>query len=64
MTQDHPVNAPGIEGEARVEGMGFSPATLKESGVQQNPRSSRLEQVHGAGDLPRATPERDTGCGH
>jgi plasmid stabilization system protein ParE len=64
VTQHHSVDPARIEGKLRVQGVGFGPAALKQAGIEQNPRSSRLEEVHRAGDLAGAAPEGQSGGGH
>jgi hypothetical protein len=64
MTEDHAVNAPGVERELGVESMGLGPASLEQTGVEQDAGPSRLEQVHGSGDLAGAAPEGESGSAH
>ena len=61
VAQHHAIDPPGIEGKLGVERVGFGPAALEQPGVEQDPGSRGLEQVHRAGDLARPRPRRSGG---
>jgi hypothetical protein len=64
VTQYHPIDAAGIEGQCSIQGMGLRPAALKEARIEQDAGSSGLEQMHRAGHLACGTPECETKTGH
>ena len=64
VTQHHAVEPPGIERQLRVERMGLGPASLKQPGVEQEPGTGGLDQVHRAGDLAGGAPEGEPCPGH
>ena len=64
VTQHHAIDPPGIEGQPRVQRVGLGPAALEQPGVEQDPGSRGLEQVHRAGDLAGGAPEGQSGGGH
>jgi DNA-binding response OmpR family regulator len=62
MTEDDPVDPPGIDRQLGVERLRLAAPTLEEAGVEEDPGPSGLEQVHRAGDPAGGTPERETPC--
>jgi hypothetical protein len=64
VAQHHAVEPARIEGEPRVELVGFRAPALEQAGVEQEPRAGGLQQVHRAGHLAGGAPEGQTITGH
>jgi hypothetical protein len=64
MAQHHGVDPPWIDTLLHVPRVRLRTASLKQAGIEQDPGSRRLDEMHRTGDLARRAPEGETNAWH